>query len=136
MSLVLLLVGILAAAQPETVVRCSVVDDTQSRVYELQRVMEGASERWALAMRSRAAGTSPVVLPLPGAAPAVTETSVRLQYETFNGGRTVKLTVTPSTASIDIDVNFELEVNVERDLDPRVELMNTGGVLSALSCRL
>jgi hypothetical protein len=124
----------LASAQPESVVRCRVVDDPRSRVYELQRVVDGSDERWVLAMRSRAAGASPVLLPLPDARPKVTETSVALDYQTLNGGRNVAITVTPSGASIDIDVNFELEVNVERDLDPRVELMNTEGPISTLSC--
>jgi hypothetical protein len=131
---VLLLLAGFATPREEALVRCRVIDDPRSRVYELQRTVDGNQERWVLAMRSRAAGASPVLLPLPDARPTVTDTSVTLDYQTLNGGRNVELTVTTSGASIDIDVNFELEVNVERDLDPRVELMNTEGRISTLSC--
>ena len=129
-----LLLTAIAATEPEPIARCRVLDDPRSRVYELQRIVENTHERWVLVMRSSAANSSPVVLPLPDAKPAIGNTTVTLDYRTFNGGRNVKLTVTPAGSSIAIDVNFELEVNVERDLDPRVELMNTEGPISTLSC--
>ena len=87
-------------------------------------------------MRSREAGASPVVLALPDAKPVVGERQLSLEYRTLNGGRDVKWKVDAAGASLDIYANFELEVNIEADLDPRVELMNTDGAITNLSCTL
>ena len=120
-----------------TVLRCSVVDDPQARVYELQRSGNADSMRWQLTMRSREAGALPVILPLPDAKPVVGDRRVVLDYRTLNGGRDVKWKVDAAgSASLDVYANFELEVNVEADLDPRVELMNTEGVIANLSCAI
>jgi hypothetical protein len=125
------------ALNTTTAVRCTVKDDPHARVYELQRSGEGARTQWQLAMRSREAGSSPVVLALPDAKPLVTDTQVALEYRTLNGGRTVNWKVAAAgPATLEIYANFELEVNVEADLDPRVELMNTEGPISALACTL
>jgi hypothetical protein len=35
-----------------------------------------------------------------------------------------------------VHANFELEVNIEPDLDPRVELMNTDGPITNLTCEI
>ena len=134
---VLLLVLLLAADSASTVLRCSVADDAHARVYELQRSGDGKRTRWQVVMRSREAGTSPVVLALPDAKPIVNETQVRVDYRTLNGGRTVNWKVDAGgSATLDIYANFELEVNVEADLDPRVELMNTEGPITNLACTL
>ena len=68
--------------------------------------------------------------------PVITATEMTLSYETLNGGRDVEWRVTPSGATLDVHANFELEVNIEADLDPRVELMNTEGTLSRLMCEI
>ena len=94
-------------------------------MYELQA--DAARTRWRLAMRGRKAGNSPVWLPLPDAKPSIAGNSVSLNYRTLNGGREVRWEVGASGATLDVHANFELEVNVEADLDPRVELMNTEG---------
>jgi hypothetical protein len=112
-------------------VGCAVVGDPDARVYELRRERDG---RWVLMMLSRKTG--PIVLPLPDAKPIITGTEVTLSYETLNGGREVEWRVAPSGATLDVHANFELEVNVEADLDPRVELMNTEGPISKLSCEI
>ena len=87
-------------------------------------------------MHSRKTGKSPVSLPLPDAQPVITPTEVTLSYETLNGGRAVEWQVTPTGATLNVHANFELEVNIEADLDPRVELMNTDGTLAKLSCEI
>lgn len=128
---------LLAANTAVPVVRCSVAGDSQARVFELQRVGEGQRARWQLALRSRETGASTVVLPLPDALPSVSDRQVVLEYRTLNGGRDVKWRVEAGgAASLDVYTNYELEVNIETDLDPRVELMNTGGAISNLSCAL
>jgi hypothetical protein len=118
-----------------TVVRCSVNGDSHARVYELQRSGEGDRARWVMTLRSREAGTTPVILPLPDARPLVTDREVALEYRTLNGGRNVKWKVDAAgAAALDVYTNFELEVNVDANLDPRVELMNTEGTITNLSC--
>jgi hypothetical protein len=130
-----LLAVILALAQgvvsfPKVVARCEVRGDPAARVYELQS--DSARTRWRLVMRGRNAGNSPVLLPLPDAKPTSSEGSLSLNYRTLNGGREVRWQVGASGATLDVHANFELEVNVEADLDPRVELMNTEG---PVACR-
>ena len=132
-----LLLVLLVSDPPVTVVRCSVTGDPHGRVYELQRTGDGAAARWSIAMRSREAGAAPVVMALPGAKPVVSDRQVALEYRTLNGGRDVKWRVDAGgSATLDVYANFELEVNVEADLDPRVELMNTEGAIASLSCAM
>jgi hypothetical protein len=114
-----------------------VTNDAHARVYELHRSGEGDRARWQMVLRSREAGTSPVALPLPDAKPMVTARQVVLEYRTLNGGRTVTWKVDAAgRATLDVYTNFELEVNVDADLDPRVELMNTEGPITNLSCAI
>jgi len=135
--LALLLIPLLASDPTTTLVRCSVNDDPHGRVYELQRSGEGERAKWMMTMRSREAGASPVVLPLPDAKPMIGERRLELEYRTLNGGRNVKWRVDAAGASsIDVYTNFELEVNIDADLDPRVELMNTEGAIDNLSCAI
>lgn len=126
----MLLALVFAAAQaassfPSVVSRCEVRGDPDARVYELQA--DAARTRWRLTMRSRKAGNSLVLLPLPDAKPSIAGSAISLNYRTLNGGREVHWEVGASGATLDVHANFELEVNVEADLDPRVELMNTEG---------
>ncbi len=119
------------------VVRCDVTGDPDARVYELRRSAGGERERWKMVLHSREAGSGPVTLSLPDAKPAVTERHVALEYRTLNGGRAVTWKVdTAGGATLDVYTNFELEVNIDADLDPRVELMNTDGPLTNLSCAI
>jgi len=129
LALILLVQG---ASLPPLVAGCAVKGDRDARVYELRR----DSSRVLLVMRSRKAGASPVLLPLPDAKIERSATDMALSYNTLNGGRSVEWRITPAAASLDVHANFELEVNVEPDLDPRVELMNTEGPLTKLTCEL
>ena len=88
--------------------------------------------RWVLVYRSATLSPPSVALPLPAAAPRVTADRVALDYRSANGGRSVMLDARaagPST--LDVFVNFELEVNVERDLDRAVDTMNTEAPIDA-----
>ena len=135
---ILLLIALGQGAVPSKTlaVGCSVVGDRDGRVYELRRAREGGEGAWILLMKSRKAGSAPVILPLPDARPELTSSSVTLSYETLNGGRHIEWRVTPSGGTLDVHVNFELEVNIEPDLDPRVELMNTDGEIATLTCEI
>jgi hypothetical protein len=136
LPVILLLLGLEQGRTTKLVVGCTVVGDRQERVYELRREREPAEGQWMVMMRAREAGSAPVILPLPDARPQVSPTEVTLSYETLNGGRHVEWRVTPAGASLDVHANFELEVNIEPDLDPRVELMNTEGEITNLICEI
>jgi hypothetical protein len=134
--LLLIALGQGASESKTLAVGCSVVGDRDGRVYELRRRREAGEGAWMLLMKSRKVGSAPVVLPLPDARPELSSSSVTLSYETLNGGRHIEWRVTPSGATLDVHVNFELEVNIEPDLDPRVELMNTEGEIANLACEI
>jgi hypothetical protein len=133
---ILLLMGSVQDRPPTLAVGCSVVGDPDGRVFELRRAGTPQGHHWTLVMKSRKAGSAPVILPLPDAMPKLSSTHVAVSYRTLNGGRHIEWRVTPSGAALDVHVNFELEVNVEPDLDPRVELMNTDGEITNLACEV
>jgi hypothetical protein len=103
-----------------TVVTCGVSSGPDARTYELRRSADGPQSSWALVMRGRGAD---VVLPLPGAQPVIGARTARLDYRSANGGRLVDLDVSPGGASLSVWVDHGLEVNVDPDLDPRVDEM-------------
>ena len=76
-----------------------------------------------------------MTLPLPRAAPEIAADHVSLTYKTANGGRQVTLTAAPGQSALDVYVDFGLEVNVDANLDPRVDDMNTHGSL-AVNCTI
>lgn len=127
-----LLVALQAAAAPTTVT-CSVKDDPAGRVYRLSKTAVDAG--WRIARRTRAQ-TAWIELALPGAHPSLTATSASLSYTNANGGRQVKLEVGPDHARLDVWVDYGLEVNVDPNLDPRVDELTTHGVLDALECTI
>jgi hypothetical protein len=48
----------------------------------------------------------------------------------------VTLDVKQDHASLEVFVDHGLEVNIEPDLDPAVDRMNTNGLITALDCRV
>ena len=86
-------------------------------------------------MRDTESGERWIRLSLRGAQPRDRRRrTLRLRYKNANGGRMVTLDVTPGHASLDVFVDHGLEVNIEPDLDPAVDRMNTNGPLTALDC--
>ena len=59
-----------------------------------------------------------------------------LSFRNANGGRQVELEVTAGAARLDVYVDYGLEVNIDADLDPDVDRMNTEGPLTDLSCQV
>jgi len=122
-----------APAPPAPAVVCAVPHDLHRRVFELDR---SAGGEWQLSMQSTATQARWVRLPLPDAIPAIGRDTASLSYRSAYGGRTVRLNVGPAGSSLDVYANYELEVNVDPNLDPRIDLLNTNGPLTGLSCRI
>ncbi|HVB37110.1 MAG TPA: hypothetical protein VND92_01180 [Vicinamibacterales bacterium] len=91
---------------------------------------------WTLSMRGTNTDGRWVSLPLPDAAPVFTGGTASLSYRSAYGGRTIALQVSPAVASLDVYANYELEVNVDPNLNPQVDLLNTGGPLTGLTCQV
>jgi hypothetical protein len=124
-----MLLALLLAAQVagvETLATCRAPDDPQQRSWSLVR-------RHAVLFvvyRSRALDRPEVELRLPGASAVVDAGGIRVSFESANGGRSVEWRITRADATLDLMVNHGLEVNVEADLDPAVDQMNTEGPIT------
>ena len=117
-----MLAAILLLAQVagfQTLATCRVPDDPQQRSWSLAR-RTGA---WVVVFRSRALDKPSVELPIGEA--QVNLSPFRVVYKSANGGRSLEWTA----STLDLQVNHGLEVNVEPDLDPAVDLMNTDGAV-------
>jgi len=117
-------------------VTCTVKGDAHNRVYALDQTPGTTPTVWRLSMRDSESGERWVRLPLRGAQPQIAAGPASLAYKNANGGRQVTLDVTPGHARLDVFVDHGLEVNIEPDLDPAVDRMNTNGSLTALDCTL
>lgn len=115
-------------------VSCTVKTDAHNRVYALDQTPGTTPTVWRLSMRDSESGERWIRLPLRGAQPQIAPGTASLAYKNANGGRQVTLDVTPAHASLDVFVDHGLEVNIDADLDPAVDRMNTNGPLTALDC--
>jgi len=120
---------------PLTVVSCSGTIENAVREYALRRIAGSNGPSWQLTMQGGPVGKNPVSLPLPRATPEVAADRVALTFKTANGGRQVTLTAASGAGQLDVYVDFGLEVNVDANLDPRVDEMNTHGSL-AVRCTI
>lgn len=120
MLFALLLVAQVAAGPVAT---CSAPGDSQQRTWILER----RDAAWRIVFRSRALDKPQVVLAIPNAAPMIGDNEIRVSHKSANGGRTIEWRITNGPSTLDLYVNHGLEVNVEADLDPAVDLMNTDG---------
>ena len=125
----LLLVAHVAAA--DTVATCRAPDDPQQRTWSLGR----RDGEWLVVFQSRALDKPSVELRLPNAAPQISPDQIRVAYKSANGGRTIDWSIRNGPSTLDLYVSHGLEVNVERDLDPDVDRLNTDGVI-AVSCQI
>jgi hypothetical protein len=112
---------------------CTGTGPADGREYVLDRPT--ADRPWRLAYRDRERKDW-IRLSLPGAAPEIAEGTARMKYRNANGGRQVELDVTPAGARLDVYVDYGLDVNIDPDLNPEVDRMNTEGPLSTLQCRI
>ncbi len=124
------------AASAEPVATCAIPNDPQARQWTLERPVAGAPDApWRLIYKSRALDRRQTEMRVPYAKPGITADSVTLSFNSANGGRNVDWRARNGPSTIDIYVNFGLEVNVDADLDPAVEQMNTQGPI-AVVCTL
>jgi len=117
------------AAGTETVATCRVPNDPQQRVWSLERA---APDRWLVVFSSRSLDKPRIELPVATAQPVIEDKAVRLSYASANGGRRIEWTIANGPSTLDLFVNHGLEVNVERDLDPAVDSMNTDGTIELI----
>jgi hypothetical protein len=125
----LLLVAQVAAVN--TVATCRAPDDPRQRTWSLARRDGG----WLVIFQSRQLDKPSVDLPLPDAAPQITANLTRVVYKSANGGRSIDWTIAEGASTLELYVSHGLEVNVEPDLDPAVDLMNTEGPLRVACIR-
>src|SRR4051812_2693923 len=139
-----LAIGVLApvsthAQDPLSTVTCRGPDDAREREFVLRAAWgpnASAAARWQLSRRDVEPGGAWIALKPPNAAPALTAATAKLSYRNANGGRHVDLDVSEAGSRIDVWVDYGLEVNIEPDLDPRVDRLNTEGPLTALQCTI
>jgi hypothetical protein len=108
-----------------TLATCRAPNDPQQRTWSLIR-RDGA---YLVVYRSRSLDTPQVELRLPGVVPAVLGDETRVSFKSANGGRSVEWRIKAADSTLDLYVNHGLEVNVEADLDPTVDSMNTDGAI-------
>ena len=118
------------AAMVQAVATCRVPNDPQARTWSLERA---APDAWRVVFSSKSLDKPRVELPLGNASPIVDRSKITLAFASANGGRAIAWTITDRASTLDLRVNHGLEVNVERDLDPAVDLMNTDGPIE-VSC--
>jgi len=124
---------IVQAAVGHTVATCRVPDDPQRREWRLERRDAGVSSpEWRVLFSGDMLDKPVVELRLPGAAPVVAPGEVRLSYANANGGRSIEWHAVNGAATLDLHVSHGLEVNVEADLDPAVDQMNTEGAIAVV----
>jgi hypothetical protein len=128
------------ASQPAAtpVVECALTGDPAQRVYQ---IIDGGSDqqpRWLLRLTAPALGQRHVDLPLANATPVRRDGGFSIASASANGGATVQIHAAAGSglSTVNVFVNYELEVNVWRDLSPDVEHMNTHGVPAPAQCRL
>jgi hypothetical protein len=130
-------VVVLLLSQPATksagTVVCSGTANAAGREFVLDRL--GAGQSWRLSYRDRE-HPAWIRLTLDGASPVLGDGTATLRFRNANGGRQVELDVTPTRAQLDVYVDYGLEVNIDRDLAPDIDRMNTHGPLTSLSCQV
>lgn len=128
--------GTLQIPAPLTVAECAMPRDPDARVYHIVDRGSHSQPRWWLTLRSRALGDRVIELPLPDAQVHRSRDRVTISSASRNGGLAVEIGANADKPMVDVFVNFELEVNVWRDLSPDVEQMNTDGPRRDALCRV
>jgi len=119
------------AATASTVAACRVPADPQQRVWSLEQT----GNSWRVVFSAKSLDKPRVELPLGNGQPVITDSRIALSYASANGGRAVEWHIVDGFSTIDVRVSHGLEVNVERDLDPAVDLMNTEGAIAVVCDR-
>lgn len=123
-----------ARAEPPAI-ECAATVEGRPRVYRLAEEAAPKGPRWAIAMRPADRPGRWVPLTLPGARPVFGPGTAELTYRSGAGGIIVELRVSQSSSTLDVYVSYEVEVNVDAELSPAVDELNTHGVVEA-ACRV
>jgi hypothetical protein len=116
------------AVPARPIAECTLPGEFGTRVYQI--VDRGSQQpRWWLTLGSTVLGSRRVELPLADA-------RVERSSASRNGGLAVGIDANADKSTVDVFVNFELEVNVWRDLSPDVVHMNTNGPQTSARCRV
>jgi hypothetical protein len=129
---VLLTLLAFAADEAAPRVTCTGTGGASGREFVLDRP-EG--KPWRLSYRDRE-HPDWIRLDLDGARPAIGKGAAQLQFRNANGGRQVELDVSPGGSRLDVYVDYGLDVNIDPDLSPDVDRMNTEGPLTMIDCRI
>ena len=132
------LLSSLVQPAPRPLFECVLPDDPSPRAYQLLDYGPSREPRFALRFAGGPLGVRRVDLPLANARLERGDRRLTLSSVSGNGGASVQIAAVDGSAAstIDVFVNFELEVNVWRDLSPDVEHMNTQGVQANVRCHV
>lgn len=109
---------------PTPVATCRSLGGAPARTWRIER----AGPRWQVAHWRGEPSAAAARVSLPASADVLlSSTSVHVRAKTSNGGIDVTLTGTPASATLDIYVSYELEVNVDASLTPKIDDLNTEG---------
>ena len=109
--------------QPGATVTCRGPDAGETRTWEFTRT----EARWQLRHWRDGRTQEAVRLLLPASTNATLAPQLTLAGRTSNGGIDVALRGVATAAVLDVYVNYELEVNVDASLTPRIDELNTNG---------
>jgi hypothetical protein len=123
---------------PRPVLECVLPDDPSPRTYQVLDYGAAREPRFALRLTGGSLGAERVDLPLANARVERGERRLTISSVSGNGGASVQIAAVDGSgaSTIDVFVNYELEVNVWRDLSPDVAHMNTQGPQANAQCRV
>ena len=125
LSVTLVLLGLWQGDAP--VATCRSVGADPARTWRFEK--PGA--RWQVSHWRGDEPTDVARVLLPASAEvAFTTDAVHVRGKTSNGGIDVTLEGTPQAARLDIYVSYELEVNVDTSLTPKIDDLNTEGLVA------
>ena len=133
-----LLSSLLQQTAPKTVLECRLPSEPDPRVFQLLDYGPAREPRFTLRVSGAALGTRHADLPLANARIERRGRGLSVASASANGGAAVQIDASDGAgaSSIDVFVNYELEVNVWRDLLPEVEQMNTHGLQTGAQCHV
>ncbi len=120
-----------APAQPARVT-CTVPNDADQRAFTLVGPETGGDTPWVLSFQNKAIAPRTIRVKLAGAKPAIAPGEASLAFKTANGGIMVDLKANERLGTLDVYVSYELEVNVDPEMTPDVDLMNTDGPVAVV----
>lgn len=123
------------ADEPRVVTVCTSPGEGGARTFRLESEGPADAPRWFLALNDASTKGQWLRVALPDARPQVAADGVTLDYRSVTGGVIVVLEARRDGSLLDVYVSYELEVNIDTSLDPRIDLLNTDGPRRDVLCR-